>query len=165
MPAHSTLVRESKTSRRLRWPALLALLVLSCSAPVSPAAFEVAGTMPSMGAETPPRATPEGTLPPSTSKLLKEVVKQSVEQPGHLLLAAAPVWLSRSLLGVPWYGWAAAPLLVYREWRQWPSERWWDPPLDWAFLTIGGVVATWGRGERSASAAARLGPARGSTVA
>ena len=23
-------------------------------------------------------------------------------------------------------------------------KRWWDPPLDWAFLTLGAVAATWG---------------------
>jgi hypothetical protein len=141
MPAQQTLARKSKRSSRLRWPALLALLVLSSPSPLATATFEDASTMPSMRTETPLR--PEGA--PRTGKILKEIVKQAVEQPGHLLIAAAPIWLSRSLVGVPWYGWAAAPLLIYREWRQWPSKRWWDPPLDWAFLTIGAVLATWSR--------------------
>jgi hypothetical protein len=79
------------------------------------------------------------------SKVLKEVGKQAIDQPGHFLIAAAPIWASRCLVGVPWYGWVAAPLLAYREWLQWPSNRWWDPPLDWAFLSLGAVVATFRR--------------------
>jgi hypothetical protein len=84
-------------------------------------------------------------------KILKEVGKQTIDQPGHFLIGAAPIWASRYLVGVPWYGWIIAPLLAYREWLQWPSKRWWDPPLDWAFLSLGAVVATW---RRSLSAAA-----------
>ena len=78
--------------------------------------------------------------------LLKEILKQAVDQPGHFLIAAFPIWLSRRLTGVPWYGWPVVPLLAYREWLQWPSNRWWDPPLDWAFLALGIIVA---RGPRS----------------
>ena len=149
MPAHRTLARKSKGSRRLRWPALLPVLVLSFSAPVATATSEVEGAILSMGAETllPPTLT-EGTVAPRAGKILKEIGKQAIDQPAHFLIAAAPIWLSRHLVGVPWYGWAAAPLLAYREWLQWPSNRWWDPPLDWAVLTIGLVVATWSRGPR-----------------
>ena len=145
MPVQDLLAHKSKPSSRLCWPALLALLVLSCPSPLGTATSEVESAIPSIEAKTAPRPTPVGTITPRTGKVLWEIGKQAVEQPGHLLIAAAPIWLSRSLVGVPWYGWAAAPLLVYREWRQWPSKRWWDPPLDWAFLTIGGVAATWGR--------------------
>ena len=77
-----------------------------------------------------------------TSRILEEVGKQAIDQPGHFLIAAAPIWASRYLVGVPWFGWVAAPILAYREWLQWPSRRWWDPPLDWAFLTLGAVAAT-----------------------
>ena len=42
-----------------------------------------------------------------------------------------------------WYGWVAVPALAYREWRQWPSKRWWDPALDAAFLVLGVLTATW----------------------
>ena len=147
MPAHRTLARESKGSRRLRWPALLSVLVLSFSAPVPTASSEVEGAILSMGAETMLRPSPaDGRVAPRAGKILKEVGKQAIDQPAHFLIAAAPIWLSRHLVGVPWFGWAAAPLLAYREWLQWPSNRWWDPPLDWAFLTIGMVVATWSRG-------------------
>jgi hypothetical protein len=27
--------------------------------------------------------------------------------------------------------------VVAREWWQWPSSRWWDPPLDWAIFALG----------------------------
>jgi hypothetical protein len=78
-------------------------------------------------------------------KVLKEVGKQAIDQPGHFLIAAVPIWASRCLVGVPWYGWVVVPLLAYREWLQWPSNRWWDPPLDWIFLSFGSVVATFRR--------------------
>ena len=75
--------------------------------------------------------------------LLAEVVKQAAEQPLHFVMSAGPIWLSRCLTAVPWYGWAAVPALAYREWRQWPSKRWWDPALDAAFLVLGVIAATW----------------------
>ena len=147
MPVRWASAPRSKRSRRLRWPALLPVLVLSFSAPVATASFELEGATPSMSAETSLRPTPtEGAAAPRASKILQEIGKQAVDQPAHFLIAAAPIWLSRHLVGVPWLGWAAAPLLAYREWLQWPSKRWWDPPLDWAFLTVGVVVATWSRG-------------------
>ena len=86
-----------------------------------------------------------GAIGWTTSRILKEVGKQAIDQPGHFLIGAAPIWASRYLVGVPWFGWVAAPILAYREWLQWPSNRWWDPPLDWAFLTLGAVAATWSR--------------------
>jgi hypothetical protein len=75
--------------------------------------------------------------------LIAEVVKQAAEQPLHFVMSAGPIWLSRCLTAVPWYGWAAVPALAYREWRQWPSKRWWDPALDAAFLMLGVITATW----------------------
>jgi len=93
----------------------------------------------------------EDLLAPETLAVLEEVGKQAIEQPLHVLMAAAPICLSRQLTMVPWYGWAITPLLVWREWSQWPSKRWWDPPLDWAFLTLGVVVATWRRRGRPAA--------------
>ena len=76
-------------------------------------------------------------------RIVKEAGKQAVDQPGHFLIGAGPIWASRCLAGVPWFGWVLAPILAYREWLQWPSNRWWDPPLDWTFLSIGAVAATW----------------------
>jgi hypothetical protein len=77
--------------------------------------------------------------------LIAEVVKQTAEQPLHFVMSAGPIWLSRCLTAVPWYGWVAVPALAYREWRQWPSKRWWDPALDAAFLVLGVIAATWSR--------------------
>jgi hypothetical protein len=99
------------------------------------------------GVQAMPRPAPaEGANTLPWRRVLKEVAKQAVDQPGHFVVAAIPIWASRHLVGVPWYGWAIAPLLAYREWLQWPSNRWWDPPLDWIFLTLGAVVATCRRG-------------------
>jgi hypothetical protein len=106
----------------------------------------------------PPTARIEAALPPATRAVLWEVRKQAVDQPLHFLLTAGPIELSRYLVGVPWYGWAITPLLAYREWRQWPSKRWWDPPLDWAVLALGVIVATWRRGA-AAPGATRPAPA------
>lgn len=97
-------------------------------------------------------------LSPEALALLEEVGKQAVEQPLHVLMAAAPICLSRHLTRVPWYGWAITPLLVWREWSQWPSKRWWDPPLDWAFLTLGVVLATWRRRGRPAACPPQCSP-------
>jgi hypothetical protein len=81
--------------------------------------------------------------PSAPSHLLAEVVKQAAEQPLHFAMSAGPIWLSRCLTAVPWYGWVVVPALAYREWRQWPSKRWWDPALDAAFLMLGVLAATW----------------------
>lgn len=78
--------------------------------------------------------------------MVAEALKQTAEQPLHFLMSAGPIWASRYLTAVPWYGWAIVPVLAYREWRQWPSERWWDPPLDAVFLLLGTIFATWQRG-------------------
>lgn len=91
-------------------------------------------------------ASPPGDPGPAAMPswdLLAEVVKQAAEQPLHFVMAAGPIWLSRCITAVPWYGWAIVPALAYREWRQWPSRRWWDPALDAAFLMLGVITATW----------------------
>jgi hypothetical protein len=105
----------------------------------------------------------DGTRMLAPGKVLKEVGKQAIDQPGHFLIGAVPIWASRCLVGVPWYGWVAAPLLAYREWLQWPSHRWWDPPLDWIFLSLGAVMATFRRRYRLADGLQplRRGVARG----
>ena len=93
MPAQEKLARKSKRSSQLRWLALSALLVLSCPSPLGTATSEVAGTIPSIRAETTLRLAPEGTLSPRTGRILKEIVKQAAEQPAHFVIAAAPIWL------------------------------------------------------------------------
>jgi hypothetical protein len=47
----------------------------------------------------------DGTLTPGADKILKEIGKQAIDQPGHVLMGAGPIWASRYLIGVPWYGW------------------------------------------------------------
>ena len=109
--------------------ALAALAATAQADPPWPSAPELTG------AQDPDHAMP--------AKLVVEVVKQAAEQPLHFAMSAGPIWLSRCLTAVPWYGWAIVPALAYREWRQWPSKRWWDPALDAAFLMLGAVTATW----------------------
>jgi hypothetical protein len=166
MPApQMTFPRRSLRDFRFGWPTLLLvfILILSCtgdsvnSSQATEASKHTAYSVPILGAgidaatiavspDTVPRSTAPGdTLEPHAGKILKEVGKQTIDQPGHFLIGAGPIWASRYLVGVPWYGWVVTPLLAYREWLQWPSKRWWDPPLDWAFLSLGAVVATWRR--------------------
>lgn len=67
----------------------------------------------------------------------REIVKQLIDQPLHILMGIVSVCVLSSLMGV-WFGvgftvaWIAA-----REYNQWPSSRWWDPPLDWFFEAVG----------------------------
>jgi hypothetical protein len=144
-------------------PLLVVIIIISCldasanssqaTEPSGHAAYSVlilgsgidAATI-ALSSDTVPRSTPPGDiLERHAGKILKEIGKQTIDQPGHFLIGAFPIWASRYLVGVPWYGWVITPLLAYREWLQWPSKRWWDPPLDWAFLSLGAVVATWRR--------------------
>jgi hypothetical protein len=164
MPAHRTLGRESTGSPWFRYSAISLLVILGCTCTVAlmPASKVTepsesasvsaiiinAGDGALVSVDPKMRLPPvwvDGTLTPGADKILKEIGKQAIDQPGHVLMGAGPIWASRYLIGVPWYGWVVTPLLAYREWLQWPSKRWWDPPLDWAFLSLGVVAATWGR--------------------
>jgi hypothetical protein len=107
-----------------------------------PVAVAQAGPSSTVGRET-PTFGPPAPAPAQHRDLLAEVIKQAAEQPLHFVMSAGPIWLSRCLTAVPWYGWAMVPALAYREWRQWPSKRWWDPLLDAAFLVLGVLTATW----------------------
>ena len=132
------------------------LLVLLVLATAGAGVLQVPARMVDGSRSAPPAF--DDLLSPETLAVLEEVGKQAVEQPLHVLMAAAPICLSRHFARVPWYGWAITPLLVWREWSQWPSKRWWDPPLDWAFLTLGVVVATWRRRRRRAAGTAQAYP-------
>ena len=167
MPAHRQLARTSRKSCQFGWPALLLMtfimqsspagtaIMVNCSATAKPIAaaaqcmFVDRSDDVAISPDTMSRSSPvRDKADPRTGKILQEIGKQTIDQPGHFLIGAAPIWASRYLVGVPWYGWVIAPLLAYREWLQWPSNRWWDPPLDWAFLSLGAVVATWRRSKR-----------------
>jgi hypothetical protein len=108
----------------------------------APVAAAQVGSASTVGQDAPTLDGP-GPAPERQRDLLAEVVKQAAEQPLHFVMSAGPIWLSRCLTAVPWYGWAMVPALAYREWRQWPSKRWWDPLLDAAFLVLGALTATW----------------------
>jgi hypothetical protein len=112
--------------------------VVTLTAPV-----EAAQAGPATVGQDAPALDGAGLAAAQQRDLLAEVVKQAAEQPLHFVMSAGPIWLSRCLTAVPWYGWAMVPALAYREWRQWPSKRWWDPLLDAAFLVLGALTATW----------------------
>jgi hypothetical protein len=162
MPAYRTLPREQNISCRRCFTAISMALILitslpntlvdaseatgSSGSPAGPGLITDTSTNTAIVAGGPDAllgSSPAVDSPaPRPGKIPKEIGKQTIDQAGHFLIGAAPIWASRHLVGVPWYGWVAAPLLAYREWLQWPSKRWWDPPLDWAFLSLGFVVAT-----------------------
>lgn len=82
---------------------------------------------------------------------MKEIGKQLVDQSLHVLIAAASVWIigwplqhvvdivvSVFAAGVLTFAWIA-----YREVKQWPSDRWYDPPLDGVFWAVGLGLGCW----------------------
>lgn len=86
-------------------------------------------------------------------KVGKEIAKQSIDQPLHILMAVAsvwaigwplvyftgsPLWLAAALAGTVTAGW-----MGLREYLQWPSSRWWDPYLDWFFEAGGLALGLW----------------------
>jgi len=100
-----------------------------------------------------------------------EIIKQTIDQPLHVAMCVASVcaigcaafWAGAHSLWAMWIaerGMPADLLLIstilgecgtvlwvaLREVSQWPSSRWWDPPLDWAFEAVGcaaGGVLFW----------------------
>ena len=87
--------------------------------------------------------------------VLGEIVKQAIDQPLHILMTVGSIWGIGALVfwGIfaewnPEYrllasviagGTLTSTWVVAREWYQWPSSRWWDPPLDWLF-EAGGIA-------------------------
>ena len=75
---------------------------------------------------------------------MKQLVKQLIDQPLHfawtfgaafpLAYGLQPVGLAATLLAVN------VLIIVWREAMQWPSKRWYDPPLDAAFFLVGAVT-------------------------
>ncbi len=85
-------------------------------------------------------------------KVAKEIVKQAIDQPLHILMAVASVWLIGWLLTLTGLGVVLSVVIsgvltgawmAYREYRQWPSNRWWDPVLDWLFEAGGLALGIW----------------------
>ena len=125
------------------WKYLFFLYLAAAAIVITPAGATPADPASELG---PAALAADGPVPSPRWNLLAETVKQAAEQPLHFAMSAGPIWLSRCLTAVPWYGWVVVPALAYREWRQWPSKRWWDPALDAAFFALGAVVATWSGG-------------------
>jgi hypothetical protein len=162
MSAQSTQAERSTAFLRSPWTVLLFVFVAACCALVAvgvltkqisqndPGRYRTAAALAIGFTVNADAAAPAGAFGTRIAEilqaLLKELLKQAIDQPGHFLIAALPIVLSRYLTGVPWYGWPVIPLLAYREWLQWPSNRWWDPPLDWACLALGVIIATWALG-------------------
>jgi hypothetical protein len=78
----------------------------------------------------------------------REVRKQLIDQPLHVLMGVGSVNIIGCLfasLGFPLSIDLTAGIMWtmawegLREFYQWPSSRWWDPPLDWTF-EVGGIV-------------------------
>jgi hypothetical protein len=171
MSAYATQAERSTVFLRSRWTAPLLVFIVACCALVVVGVLTKQINQDDLGryrtaalkigfavnADASAPAVPFGTtIAEILQALLKELLKQATDQPGHFLIAALPIVLSRYLTGVPWYGWPVIPLLAYREWLQWPSNRWWDPPLDWACLALGIIVATWALGSLRCPAAPRI---------
>jgi len=92
--------------------------------------------------------------------VLGEVVKQLIDQPLHILMTFGSVLATAALAHfvAVWLP-ATAPISVMlsmtagifvtagwnviRELEQWPSSRWWDPPLDWFFEALGIGLGAW----------------------
>lgn len=86
------------------------------------------------------------------SPVLREVVKQIIDQTLHVLMAYAsvwaigflmhlttsPMWLSSTVSGTLTASW-----MSFREGMQWPSNRWWDPYLDAFFQLLGLGLGIW----------------------
>ena len=87
--------------------------------------------------------------------VLGEIVKQLIDQPLHVLMTVGSVWgISGFFAGVFFVGYGVvngvhlllsliaggsltALWVSLREKAQWPSSRWWDPPVDWFFSAAG----------------------------
>ncbi len=108
--------------------------------------------------------------------VLGELVRQLIDQPLHILMTVGSVW------GIGGSAWAifyftgdgtvtgiklltclvagstlTATWVALRERAQWPSSRWWDPPLDWFFEVVGMSLGVWSLGPVARQIIALLG--------
>lgn len=81
----------------------------------------------------------------SLIKIENQWLKAAVDQPLHMLWGGVPWWWAAHEDSVPAYLTASLLTAVFiaRELEQWPSKRWWDPPLDWLFFGIGTGLGIW----------------------
>lgn len=73
---------------------------------------------------------------------MSELTKQAIDQPAHFLWAFGAFYIGLNV-GPIGYLFTAAHVaaIIYREYKQWPSSRWYDPYLDWTFYIIGAAAA------------------------
>lgn len=89
----------------------------------------------------------------SLIKIENQWLKAAVDQPLHMLWAGVPwfltFWVAEQLgnpvLAILFGAVAGGNLgfIIWREIEQWPSKRWWDPPLDWLSFGIGTGLGIW----------------------
>ena len=74
---------------------------------------------------------------------LKEWQRQIGDQTFHVLMALASVVVISKITVVAIGVVATIGWIGYREYKQWPSSRWWDPYLDWTFQASGIGLGVW----------------------
>ena len=80
---------------------------------------------------------------------MSEKQKQIIDQSGHFVLGLVATAMilqpERPLQGhektLVAFGVGLWVALILREYLQWPSQRWYDPFLDWTVYALGGGVA------------------------
>ena len=75
--------------------------------------------------------------------LWQEIGMQLIEQPGHYLITYLPCFVACLIGGATGVGIVAATAAIffYREGRQYPSSRWYDPWLDGCVGAAGLITA------------------------
>lgn len=80
-------------------------------------------------------------------EMKKEIIKQLYEQPLHVLMGILSVcFFAWAFKGQVWVAVGiTAAWEGYREYLQWPSDRFWDLPLDATFEILGIIAGyfTW----------------------
>ena len=69
--------------------------------------------------------------------------KQAIDQPAHFAWAFVATYIG--LMTTQPFGYMFITIhacaIIYREYKQWPSSRWYDPYMDWAFYSAGFITA------------------------
>lgn len=74
---------------------------------------------------------------------LVEWQRQVIDQFLHVSVGASAVWFFAKWMALSVAVLVVAAVWVYREIDQWPSTRWYDPPLDWFFEFVGLALGYW----------------------
>ena len=68
---------------------------------------------------------------------LKEWQRQAITQPFHVIATYYGMWLFNLVFTMQLSAVLVVMLVIYREAKQFPSSRWFDPPLDIIFQLLG----------------------------